>query len=59
VIDDSKEPLRWKADETLFWKQIGFGRLPRNVQVNGRDVGAALIADGVVRAYARGRRPWC
>jgi endonuclease YncB( thermonuclease family) len=36
-----------------------YGRLLRNVRVNGRDVGEALIADGVPRAYAGGRRPWC
>lgn len=36
-----------------------YGRLLRNVRVNGRDVGEALIADGVARAYAGGRRPWC
>ena len=36
-----------------------YGRLLRNVQVNGRDVGEALISDGVARAYAGGRRSWC
>jgi hypothetical protein len=36
-----------------------YGRLLRNVQVNGRDVGETLIAGGVARAYAGGRRPWC
>ena len=36
-----------------------YGRLLRNVRVNGRDVGEALIAEGVARAYAGGRRPWC
>jgi endonuclease YncB( thermonuclease family) len=36
-----------------------YGRLLRNVRVNGRDVGEALISDGVARAYAGGRRPWC
>lgn len=36
-----------------------YGRLLRNVRVNGRDVGEALVADGVARAYAGGRRPWC
>jgi endonuclease YncB( thermonuclease family) len=36
-----------------------YGRLLRNVSVDGRDVGEALIADGVARAYAGGRRPWC
>jgi len=36
-----------------------YGRLLRNVSVNGRDVGEALIADGLARAYAGGRRSWC
>ncbi len=36
-----------------------YGRLLRNVSVNGRDVGEALISDGVARAYAGGRRSWC
>jgi endonuclease YncB( thermonuclease family) len=36
-----------------------YGRLLRNVSVNGRDVGATLISEGVARAYAGGRRPWC
>jgi endonuclease YncB( thermonuclease family) len=36
-----------------------YGRLLRNVRVNGRDVGDALISAGVARAYAGGRRPWC
>jgi endonuclease YncB( thermonuclease family) len=36
-----------------------YGRLLRNVSVNGQDVGEALISAGVARAYGRGRRPWC
>ena len=36
-----------------------YGRLLRNVQINGRDVGQALISAGVAREYGRGRRPWC
>jgi micrococcal nuclease len=36
-----------------------YGRLLRNVSVNGRDVGEELISAGVARAYAGGRRPWC
>ena len=36
-----------------------YGRLLRNVSVNGRDVGDALIASGVARPYAGGRKPWC
>ncbi len=36
-----------------------YGRLLRNVSVNGRDVGEALISAGEARAYAGGRRPWC
>ena len=36
-----------------------YGRLLRNLSVNGRDVGDALIASGVARPYAGGRKPWC
>ena len=36
-----------------------YGRLLRNVSVNGQDVGEALMSAGVARAYAGGRRPWC
>jgi endonuclease YncB( thermonuclease family) len=36
-----------------------YGRLLRNVSVNGQDVGEALISAGVARAYAGGRRSWC
>ena len=36
-----------------------YRRLLRNVAVDGQDVGEALIADGVAREYAGGRRPWC
>jgi micrococcal nuclease len=36
-----------------------YGRLLRNVQVNGADVGAAMVASGVARDYGRGRHPWC
>lgn len=36
-----------------------YGRLLRNVQVDGADVGEALIADGVAREYESGRRGWC
>ena len=36
-----------------------YGRLLRNVQVDGADVGQALIASGVARQYERGRRGWC
>jgi endonuclease YncB( thermonuclease family) len=36
-----------------------YGRLLRNVQVNGADVGEAMIAAGVAREYGSGRRPWC
>lgn len=36
-----------------------YGRLLRNVSVNGQDVGEALISSGVARAYAGGRRSWC
>ena len=36
-----------------------YGRLLRNVQVNGADVGEAMVSAGVAREYAGGRRPWC
>jgi endonuclease YncB( thermonuclease family) len=36
-----------------------YGRLLRNVQVDGADVGAAMVSAGVAREYGRGRRPWC
>lgn len=36
-----------------------YGRLLRNVAVDGQDVGAAMIAAGVAREYGRGRRSWC
>jgi len=35
------------------------GRLLRNVAVDGRDVGKALIAEGLARDYAGGKRGWC
>jgi endonuclease YncB( thermonuclease family) len=36
-----------------------YGRLLRNVAVNGQDIGEAMIAAGVAREYGRGRKPWC
>jgi endonuclease YncB( thermonuclease family) len=36
-----------------------YGRLLRNVAVNGADVGEALISAGVAREYGGGRRSWC
>jgi endonuclease YncB( thermonuclease family) len=36
-----------------------YGRLLRNVAVNGSDVGEALVSAGVAREYGSGRRPWC
>jgi hypothetical protein len=36
-----------------------YGRELRSVQVNGQDVGAAMISAGVAREYGSGRRPWC
>ena len=36
-----------------------YGRLLRNVQVDGADVGAAMVGAGVAREYGRGRRGWC
>ena len=39
--------------------QDSYGRLLRNVAVDGQDVGEAMIAAGVAREYGRGRRSWC
>jgi endonuclease YncB( thermonuclease family) len=36
-----------------------YGRLLRNVQVDGADVGAAMVSAGVAREYGGGRRGWC
>ncbi len=36
-----------------------YGRLLREVTVNGADVGETMIAAGVARPYAGGRRSWC
>jgi endonuclease YncB( thermonuclease family) len=36
-----------------------YGRLLRDVQVNGADVGEAMVSAGVAREYEGGRRPWC
>lgn len=36
-----------------------YGRLLRNVAVDGADVGEAMVGAGVARDYAGGRRPWC
>jgi micrococcal nuclease len=36
-----------------------YGRLLRNVAVNGEDVGEAMIASGVAREYGSGRQTWC
>jgi endonuclease YncB( thermonuclease family) len=36
-----------------------YGRLLRNVQVDGADVGAAMVSAGVARAYGTGRQSWC
>lgn len=36
-----------------------YGRLLRNVSVDGDDVGETLISAGLAREYGSGRRPWC
>lgn len=36
-----------------------YGRLLRNVAVNGADVGDTLVAEGLARPYGNGRRSWC
>lgn len=35
------------------------GRILTTVQVNGRDVGAAMVASGAAREYGGGPRSWC
>lgn len=35
------------------------GRLLRKVEVDGRDVGAAMVSAGVARDYGGGRTSWC
>lgn len=36
-----------------------YGRLLRNVAVDGADVGEAMIGAGVAREYGSGKRSWC
>lgn len=36
-----------------------YGRKLRIVRVDGQSVGDVLIAEGLARSYAGGRRPWC
>jgi micrococcal nuclease len=36
-----------------------YGRLLRNLAVDGEDVGEAMISAGVAREYGSGRRSWC
>ena len=36
-----------------------YGRLLRNVAVDGDDVGETMISAGVAREYGSGRRSWC
>ena len=36
-----------------------YGRYLRNVQVNGRDVGAILVREGLAHAYHGHKEPWC
>lgn len=44
---------------TIDRDRDSYGRLLRNVAVDGADVGDALVSAGVARPYARGRRGWC
>lgn len=37
----------------------GYGRLLRRVEVQGQDVGAALVAEGLARPWRGRREPWC
>jgi endonuclease YncB( thermonuclease family) len=36
-----------------------YGRLLRNVEVDGRDVGEVLIGEGLARPFGNGRKSWC
>jgi endonuclease YncB( thermonuclease family) len=36
-----------------------YGRLLRNVSVDGQDVGDQLVAERLARPYGGGRRSWC
>ena len=36
-----------------------YGRLLRNVSVNGADVGEAMVSAGVAREWVGRREPWC
>jgi endonuclease YncB( thermonuclease family) len=36
-----------------------YGRLLRNVAVNGQDVGETLIDEGLAHRYVSGKLPWC
>jgi micrococcal nuclease len=36
-----------------------YGRLLRNVSVNGADVGEAMVSAGVAREWGGRREPWC
>lgn len=36
-----------------------YGRLLRNVAVNGQDVGEALVSAGLAREWTGHREPWC
>ena len=36
-----------------------YGRLLRNVAVNGADVGEAMVSAGVAREWVGHRDPWC
>lgn len=39
--------------------QDSYGRQLRVVKVDGRDVGAILVSEGLARWYGSGRRSWC
>lgn len=36
-----------------------YGRTLARLSVQGRDVGAVLVAEGLARPYDGGRKPWC
>lgn len=42
------------------WRRDQHGRRLAEIRLDGRDIGAILIAEGLARPYRRGARPdWC
>jgi endonuclease YncB( thermonuclease family) len=45
--------------QTIDRDRDRYGRLLRNVKVDGRDVGDTLIVDGLARSYKGRKENWC